>query len=298
MACDYPLTAWKPRPPNTQWVFQRSAALMPDDPQSVPCGQCMGCRIDKSLEWGDRATHEAQLYDDNCIVTLTYEDKHLPEDGSIRKIVLSKFVRSLRDANDGKLIRFMGCGEYGDQFRRPHYHVVLFNHTFADRVHWSTGPSGARQYTSPHLTKRWPYGLATFADFTPEGARYVGRYCTKKITGDRAADHYVQPHPVSGELHRVEPEFLLTSRRPGLGRAWVEKFYDDIYPSGHIMRDGSPAPIPRYYDKILKEAHSKKLKVRNRLKALELRKRKEAPTVDRRKARALIRDARMSLIKR
>lgn len=254
----------------------------------------MGCRLDKAGEWADRAAHEASLYPFNCIVTLTYEDKHLPEDGSIRKIVLSKFVRSVRDANP-HTIRFMGCGEYGDQFLRPHYHVVLFNHTFPNREHWSTGPTGAKQYKSPELTKRWEHGLATFSDFTREGAAYVARYVTKKIKGDAALDHYVQPHPVTGHLHRVEPEFLLCSNRPGIGYWWLVKYYDDVYPSGHIIRNGAPAPLPRYYDKKLKEEHLHKLKIERRLAGA---KRKEDRTPEKRKARRLIREARMSLIKR
>lgn len=263
----------------------------------------MGCRLDKSLEWGDRAVHEASLYEDNCIVTLTYEDEHLPPDGSIRKSIHQKFMKRLRDQYEPKQIRFMGCGEYGDLFRRPHYHICLFNHTFLLGVeHWSTGPTGAKQYTSPELTKLWKFGLATFSHFTPEGARYVGRYVTKKqnsrTQGDFDSDPYVQPHPVSGELHKVEPEFLLTSRVPGLGYHWLKKFYDDVYPSGHIMRDGRPAKIPRYYDKKIKETSQQalhKLKIKRRLASA---KRKEDRTPERRKARAAIRAARMSLIKR
>lgn len=254
----------------------------------------MGCRLDRAGQWADRATHEAQLYDDNCIVTLTYEDQHLPETGSISKREHQLFMKRLRDSNDHK-IRFMGCGEYGDQFRRPHYHIVLFNHTFPEREHWSTGPTGVRQYTSPALTKLWTFGLATFADFTREGAAYVARYVTKKITGEVAVDHYLQPHPVTGKLYRVDPEFLLTSRRPGLGFGWLERYYDDVYPSGHIMRDGAPAPVPRYYDKKIKEEHLHKLKIQRRLAGA---KRKEDRTPEKRKARAAIRAARMSLIKR
>lgn len=255
----------------------------------------MGCRLDRAAEWADRAQHESQLYVCNSIVTLTYDDKHLPVDGSVQKVVLRKFVRAVRDANRDHTIRFMGCGEYGDQFGRPHYHVVLFNHTFSDRVHWSTGATGAKQYTSPHLTKLWPYGLATFSDFTRDGAAYVARYVTKKITGENAVDHYIQPHPVTGELHRIEPEFVVTSTHPGLGYGWLQKFYDDVYPSGHIMRDGAPAKIPRYYDKKIKEEHLKQLKIKRRLAGA---KRKEDRTPEKRKARALIRASRMSLIKR
>ena len=41
----------------------------------VPCGSCMSCRLEKSRQWGVRCMHEAKLYENNCFVTLTFDDE-------------------------------------------------------------------------------------------------------------------------------------------------------------------------------------------------------------------------------
>ena len=52
---------------------------------TLPCGQCIGCRLEYSRQWAIRCMHEASMYDDNCFITLTYDNDHLPSDGSLHK---------------------------------------------------------------------------------------------------------------------------------------------------------------------------------------------------------------------
>ena len=43
----------------------------------LPCGRCMGCRLERSRQWALRCFHESKLYEDNCFVTLTFSDENL-----------------------------------------------------------------------------------------------------------------------------------------------------------------------------------------------------------------------------
>lgn len=65
-------------------VFNREQGFV-DLPVTIPCGQCIGCRLEKSRQWAIRCVHEASLYENNCFITLTYSPENLPEDGSLKK---------------------------------------------------------------------------------------------------------------------------------------------------------------------------------------------------------------------
>ena len=45
----------------------------------VPCGCCIGCRLDYARQWAERCIHEADSHTDNYFLTLTYDDDHLPK---------------------------------------------------------------------------------------------------------------------------------------------------------------------------------------------------------------------------
>ena len=64
-------------------------------------------------------------------VTLTYDDDHLPEYNSLNYKHFQDFMKRLRKSHSG--VRFYMCGEYGEDFSRPHYHALLFNCFFSDR---------------------------------------------------------------------------------------------------------------------------------------------------------------------
>lgn len=52
-------------------------------------------------------------------------------------------------------------------------------------------------------------------------------------------------------MYRIEPEFSVMSRRPGIASKWFELYKDDVYPHDHVITRGHPAKPPRYYDKLL-----------------------------------------------
>lgn len=214
----------------------------------VPCGQCIGCRLERSRQWAIRCAHEASLYDTNAFVTLTYDEDHLPSDGSLDKRTFQLFMKRLRKRFPTTKIRFFGCGEYGEKLSRPHYHLCLFNIDFPDKELLSDA-NNTRIYTSPALTELWPYGYSTIGDVTFESAAYVARYVTKKVTGDMAHDHYSTTDLSTGEYAHKLPEFVLMSRRPGIGRDWYDQYSGDLKKDFITVRGNKMRP-PKYYDSL------------------------------------------------
>lgn len=218
---------------------------------SLPCGRCVGCRLERSRQWAVRCMHEASLYDHNVFVTLTYDQEHLPEYNSLDYRHFQLFMKRLRKAFAPINIRFYMCGEYGEDFSRPHYHACLFNCFFPDRRRISSGGSGATLYRSDLLSSLWPYGFSSIGDVTFESAAYVARYVMKKVTGDAAESHYTTVDPETGEISRRVPEFNKMSLKPGIGAGWFDKYAKDVYPRDYVVSRGTEAKPPRFYDKLL-----------------------------------------------
>lgn len=210
---------------------------------NLPCGQCIGCRLERSRRWAVRIMHESRLHDRNSFLTLTYDQRHVPPGGTLRVEDFQLFMKRLRKRCSGAL-RFFHCGEYGERNGRPHYHCCLFGEDFhGDRVHVETSQRGDFLYESAFLTDVWGMGKAMIGDLTFESAAYVARYVLKKVTGEKKAEHY-------GE--RL-PEYVTMSRRPGIGADWFEKFKTDVYPSDSIVMRGRLMMPPPFYDKLLEK---------------------------------------------
>ena len=213
------------------------------EPIILPCGQCIGCRLERSRQWAVRCIHESQLYEHNCFLTLTYDDAHLPSDGSLHKEDLQKFWKRLRKAIYPAKLRYFACGEYGSKLNRPHYHAIIFNYRPEDQKLF-TLRGGSKIYISDTIKKCWPYGFHTIGDVTFESAAYVARYILKKVNGSGSGLHY----------EGLVPEFIVMSRRPGIAREWFEKFNGDVYPNDYIViRDNIKCRPPKYYDKLYDE---------------------------------------------
>ena len=129
MPCYTPLKGWRSQErteSGKRAITFRLREGYADMPVDVPCGQCIGCRLERSRQWAVRCMHEASLYENNCFITLTYNEDHIPSDGSLKKDHFQKFMKRLRK-KFGAGIRFFHCGEYGAELSRPHYHAILFN---------------------------------------------------------------------------------------------------------------------------------------------------------------------------
>lgn len=260
MACYHPMTAWYSKTVNPSGkrsiVFSPKKADQPDDPIKIACGQCVGCRLERSRQWAIRCTHEASLHEENCFITLTFSPEHLearenPWSLDVRDWQL--FMKRLRKRFGGN-IRFFHCGEYGEKQGRPHYHACIFNFDFPDKKLWAV-KNGHRLYTSEILEELWPYGFSTIGDVTFESAAYVARYIMKKITGDKAEEHYKkrfideETGEILGEVE-IKPEYTTMSRRPGIGKDWYDIYHTDVYPSDFLTINGKKMRPPKYYDKL------------------------------------------------
>lgn len=260
MACYRPLKGYRSRTLSEKGkrpiVFNTRAGYA-DMPVEVPCGQCIGCRLERSRQWAMRCVHEAHMHEDNCFITLTFDDVHLPRDLSLDVRHFQLFMKRFR-AKFGKGIRFYHCGEYGELFKRPHYHACIFGFDFPDKVLYKI-VNGHRLYTSALLSELWPFGFSTLGDVTFESAAYVARYVLKKVNGDQADDAYRRIDPVTGEIWQVKPEYTTMSRRPGIGHEWYRKFADDVFPHDRVVVRGVEMKPPKYYDGLYEDIESMKL---------------------------------------
>lgn len=247
MPCFTPLKAY--RAPDGGVVFDSKRGYS-DRPLELGCGQCQGCRFERSRQWALRCVHEAQLHKRNSFVTLTYSPENVPRDGGLDVTHWQKFAKRLRKAIGP--FRFFHCGEYGERNKRPHYHACLFGVDFsADRIEWKPSKYGSL-YVSPLLAEVWGLGHCSVGALTYESAAYVARYCMKKLTGDMGEREYTRFDSETGEAWNVRPPYVTMSRggrggKGGIGSEWFEKFHSDVFPSDEVVHDGRRFTPPRYY---------------------------------------------------
>lgn len=250
MACYRPLQGFRSRvrtPAGRRtWVSDPVRGYL-DMPLTIPCGQCIGCRLSRSRQWAIRCMHEASLHELNCFVTLTYSDAKLPDYGSLCKRDFQLFMKRLRARFPDAPIRFFHCGEYGSRSNRPHYHALLFGFDFPDKV-FHSARNGMPVWRSATLEELWPDGLSEIGSVTFESAAYVARYVVDKVTGEAADAHYSVVDGETGEIVKIEPEYCTMSRRPGIGRGWFEQFGAEVYPEDGVVVRGHLQKPPRYYD--------------------------------------------------
>lgn len=268
MACFKPLHGytrfdggWMKNPPGP-------FSNIPVVPLVVPCGQCIGCRLNRSRMWGVRSLHESALYSKNSFLTLTFSHSNLPKYNSISVRDMQLFNKRLRKALPDVYMRMMYCGEYGTRTLRPHYHMCLFGEDFsADRRPYKKTPAGFQLWNSELLSSIWPYGHAVIGQLSFESAAYTARYILDKRTGDEADKVYtvrgVDGKPLRKEMvdlstgeiteHNVKrvAEFAKMSNRPGIGYDWYQKYKSDVFPNDFVIIRGKPTSPPRYYYQIL-----------------------------------------------
>jgi len=262
MPCYHPQKAYKDRDGNVTFVRKDAITNL-----SLPCGGCIGCKLERSRQWAVRIMHEAQLHDENIMITLTYDDEYLPIDESINVKHFQKFMKALRHKYAPKKIRFYHCGEYGEENRRPHYHAILFNHDFQDKEIWKQD-NEIKTYTSKTLSSIWHNGFTSISDVTLESAQYVAKYIIKKINGAYAPDHYSHMTRY-GEITQLTPEYTTMSRRPGIASNWYQQYKTDVFPSNFITFNGKKMSAPKYYQKILEQESPRKYeKLKRRLRLI------------------------------
>ncbi len=249
MPCYHPMPAVRMTDGSVKFVSRNKRGV--EGTLELPCGQCVGCRLERSRQWAMRCLHESSLHDRNSFITLTYDEDNLPEGGTLVYEHFQKFLKRLRK-RCGVPVRFYVGGEYGALYKRPHYHACIFGFDFPDRVYYKKTSSGEKIYTSKFLESLWPYGLCSVGDVTFESAAYIARYCVQKVTGDLADDHY-RVVTEDGVVVDRTPEFNHMSLKPGIGAKWLEKFKTDVYPRDYVVVRGVKTKPPKYYDRIFEK---------------------------------------------
>ena len=230
----------------------------------VPCGKCIGCRLDYSRQWATRCMLEAHEHKDNQFITLTYADEYLTknpgvdvETGELTEIAtlmpeeLTKFMKDLRRYYkyhyNHDNIRFYACGEYGSLYQRPHFHIICFNLPVFDKEYLFSNENHDKIYTSEIIGQIWGKGHVTIGDVTWNSAAYTARYVMKKLKGPEAKELYKKMGKV--------PEFVRMSRKEGIARKYYEDNKDKIYENDEIIltnKKGTAQVVKpcKYYDKL------------------------------------------------
>lgn len=270
MTCYHPIRAYRLKDgknENGKWplTFDRNKGLV-DMPVDIPCGKCVGCLLERSRQWAVRLMHEASLHHENVFLTLTYDDDHLPEDGSLHKEDFQLFMKRLRkhlvdtnrkiravNAKEGsslplynERIRFFHCGEYGGQTGRPHYHAIIFGYRPKDCVFYKSS-RGSNLWLSNVLNRLWNHGFVVIGDVSFQSCAYVARYMLKKVSGEKSLNRYTDKS--TGVVR--QKEYVTMSRRPGIAADWFKKFRLDTYPRDEVLMNDHTMKPPRFYDKKL-----------------------------------------------
>lgn len=240
MACYHPLPAWYARERGASGkrgiTFSFSSGFK-DRPIEVPCGRCVGCRLEWARQWAVRCEHEAKCHERSAFVTLTYAESPV----SLRPKDFVDFMKRLRHVYPG--VRFLQCGEYGERLERPHHHALLFGVSFADARYYK-GSAEEKLYTSRRLDDLWGHGQCSIGEVTFRSAGYVARYAMKKALVD--AEEW--------RARGLVPEYMTMSRRPGIGRAWADRFRSQWYAQDFLVVNGVECRPPRYYDQVQEAA--------------------------------------------
>lgn len=166
------------------------------------CGQCLPCRINKRRQWMWRQFFESLLHEENCFVTLTYSDSELPPNGNLVPKDAQLWLKRFRKIISPRKVRYFLVGEYGDETFRPHYHLSLFGVGGLTLL----PVFGGFNSVAAIIESTWGKGISHTVEFNERTAQYVAGYTTKKLT--TAGDP---------RLKGRTPEFMRSSRRPGLG---------------------------------------------------------------------------------
>lgn len=309
MPCYHPKKAWKPCsknnpdqrpkfgdfPPSNRWAY---SAI------KLPCGACIGCRLDKASEWGARIMQESQFHKFNAFLTLTIDDENMNDKHEVSPRDLQLFMKKLRKwvkKKHGVNVRFVAVGEYGDQTKRAHYHVCLFGECFMeDRKECEKSHTGHRQWVSETLTKLWGKGNCKIGAITPESAEYVGRHNIKKVNGEKAKEHYRYQLPITGEIVDRLPEFIRMSNRPGIGRGYFEQNKETLKKRDSVIVKGRERRVPKYYDKLLKREDPETLEAIKAKRKARARKpeNKKNSTPERLLVREIVRKSKLAMLAR
>lgn len=241
--------------------------------QIIPCGKCIGCRLDYSREWANRGYLESLTSEGTWFVTLTYNEDMIkvpdwvedpsgitycnPGDwgGTLVPKDLELFLKNLRQIiqrnykkakrawkKDKKMdkprkprpIRYMACGEYGSETERPHYHLIIFNLELPENDLYHPRLINKNVYYQSHLIERcWTKKDGSF--------RGICNICPASWNTIAYTARYItkKVNGAQKDVHYGEkgqmPEFFRVSRMPGIGEQYYREHWEEIYKNDSIV---------------------------------------------------------------
>lgn len=177
----------------------------------VPCGKCSFCLHKRQNELILRARNEQLSSIKTIFVTLTINNEHLKygteKQGRLDYTDIQHFIKRLRSlykSRKGCILDFsyLVCGEYGDTFSRPHYHIILFIKEDIDIV----------DFYLNYLQPSWQLG---FIFPRPDRVKETDLLCT--INSIAYATKYISKYDERGNIEY--PQFIKWSN--GFGKDYV-----------------------------------------------------------------------------
>lgn len=243
---------------------------------TVPCGHCIGCQLDKANMWKNRLMAEYRLSKCSYFLTITYADEFLFSP-FLQKEHIQKFCKSIKDYFlkhfNYKDIKYYVVGEYGSKSLRPHFHAIFFNLPLDIKDFSLCGincnlipekdfykcklldygvSTGCKLYKCKFLDNFRHYGNIIVGSTTAQSTAYCARYCNKKLNRDETEKELLR-------ILKIQPEFLLCSKN--LGKEYIfsknsvnNKYYDN----GKLVSGGRLGLLK--YSKEIQE----KIKVKNK----------------------------------
>lgn len=255
----------------------------------IPCGKCMICKANQARKKAERAMAEADTWEHNEVINLTYNNENLPmntrADGTqvptLRYKDVQDFKKRLlkqwKKKYNQEKIRFLCACEYGENYGRPHYHLIMYNFEAKDKKFYGYTKKGSKEYGSEEISKIWGKGNITIGDVTPETIQYVANYCLKKFKGKKAKGIYKDLG--------IEPESVKSSNRRGLGALFLEKHMETYKNTGQTFlgtENGvKTMGVNKYYDKLLSDKYGEELLQQIKEKRMKL-------AADRERTRAIL----------
>lgn len=206
------------------------------DKGTFPCGKCLACRIMNIQYWSQRAYLEYVSQGHKALfITLTYDDNHL-FDASLLKEDLLKYFKYLRKLLKPRKIKYFGCGEYGGQSSRPHFHSIIYGVTKADAL---------------DIRKAWcNKGFIDIKNVHKGQFSYVAKYTLKS---KEEKEYY--------ELQGLTPEFVVFSK--GIGREYIETHREQLERDLTLKQNGRVLPLSPYLWRVLNYSRDTKSDINN-----------------------------------
>lgn len=221
----------------------------------VPCGNCACCKSVKVNEWFVRSYYQWQHFQDiggcTMFITLTYNDVNLPYYNGVPcfdkrhiQIFLHKLRTYLKRAGIPSNFTYFVVSEYGTEYERPHYHMLLFlPYKVSNTFDWHNFKNDG------YLDRAWIYGFNSFSKKhgpivkSAAALKYTMKYISKMDD--------IYTHVTRKDLPKVHRSFHLQSK--GFG-SYMAKFVTDndlitgkVYlPLTQVHNDSNYYTIPLY----------------------------------------------------